>query len=129
MPEKLSSWIKWAGMRADRRFSPSILRCRLVNYAQCAAIKDIKVMMKMNKWYLLFPLQRLDFSGIEPDVKPFEERFGRRIMVSCHDLTFSLQGCISEKNDGVLTNVSKLSSIHFIFLVSVKFLLVVLFFD
>ncbi|KAK7910137.1 hypothetical protein WMY93_014821 [Mugilogobius chulae] len=49
--------------------------------------------------------QRLDFSGIEPDVKPFEERFGRRIMVSCHDLSFSLQGCVSEKGDGVLTNV------------------------
>ncbi|XP_069015259.1 dedicator of cytokinesis protein 11 isoform X1 [Embiotoca jacksoni] len=49
--------------------------------------------------------QRLDFSGIEPDVKPFEERFGRRIMVSCHDLAFSLQGCVTEKGDGVLTNV------------------------
>ncbi|XP_034021009.1 dedicator of cytokinesis protein 11 isoform X2 [Thalassophryne amazonica] len=49
--------------------------------------------------------QRLDFSGIEPDVKPFEERFGRRIVVSCHDLTFSLQGCVSEKGDSVLTNV------------------------
>ncbi|XP_055085020.1 dedicator of cytokinesis protein 11 isoform X2 [Periophthalmus magnuspinnatus] len=49
--------------------------------------------------------QRLDFSGIEPDVKPFEERFGRRIMVSCHDLTFSLQGCVSDKGDGILTNV------------------------
>nr|XP_055053130.1 dedicator of cytokinesis protein 11 isoform X2 [Misgurnus anguillicaudatus] len=49
--------------------------------------------------------QKLDFSGIEPDVKPFDERFGRRIMVSCHDLTFSLQGCVSEKTDAVLTNV------------------------
>uniref|UniRef100_A0A667Z9D0 Dedicator of cytokinesis 11 n=1 Tax=Myripristis murdjan TaxID=586833 RepID=A0A667Z9D0_9TELE len=49
--------------------------------------------------------QRLDFSGIEPDVKPFEERFGRRVVVSCHDLTFSLQGCVTEKGDGVLTNV------------------------
>ncbi|KAM3857704.1 dedicator of cytokinesis protein 11 [Diretmus argenteus] len=49
--------------------------------------------------------QRLDFSGIEPDVKLFEERFGRRVVVSCHDLTFSLQGCVSEKGDGVLTNV------------------------
>lgn len=54
---------------------------------------------------LLSDVQRLDFSGIEPDVKPFEERFGRRIVVSCHDLTFSLQGCISEKGDSVLTNV------------------------
>ncbi|XP_023821592.1 dedicator of cytokinesis protein 11 isoform X2 [Oryzias latipes] len=49
--------------------------------------------------------QRLDFSGIEPEVKPFEERFGRRIMVSCHDLAFSLQGCINEKADGGPTNV------------------------
>ncbi|XP_038831645.1 dedicator of cytokinesis protein 11-like [Salvelinus namaycush] len=49
--------------------------------------------------------QRLVFSGIEPDVKPFEERFGRRIAVSCHDLTFSLQGCVNERGDGVLTNV------------------------
>ncbi|XP_013878404.1 dedicator of cytokinesis protein 11 [Austrofundulus limnaeus] len=49
--------------------------------------------------------QRLDFSGIEPDVKPFDERFGRRIMVSCHDLAFSLQGCVNERSDGVLTNV------------------------
>ncbi|XP_061816341.2 dedicator of cytokinesis protein 11 isoform X2 [Nerophis lumbriciformis] len=49
--------------------------------------------------------QRLDFSGIEPDVKPFEERFGRRVVVSCHDLTFSLQGCVSEKGESVLTNV------------------------
>uniref|UniRef100_A0A4W4EVY2 Dedicator of cytokinesis 11 n=1 Tax=Electrophorus electricus TaxID=8005 RepID=A0A4W4EVY2_ELEEL len=56
-------------------------------------------------FFFLSHTHRLDFSGIEPDVKPFEERFGRRIMVTCHDLTFSLQGCVSEKNDGVLTNV------------------------
>uniref|UniRef100_A0A8C1M0X7 Dedicator of cytokinesis 11 n=1 Tax=Cyprinus carpio TaxID=7962 RepID=A0A8C1M0X7_CYPCA len=58
--------------------------------------------------------QRLDFSGIEPDVKPFEERFGRRFMLSCHDLTFNLQGCVSEKNDAM----------RFIFFVSVTFLLI-----
>lgn len=57
-------------------------------------------------------LQKLDFSGIEPDVKPFEERLGRRVMVNCHDLTFSLQGCVSEKTDGVLTNVSDPLSLH-----------------
>ncbi|XP_063043622.1 dedicator of cytokinesis protein 11 isoform X2 [Engraulis encrasicolus] len=49
--------------------------------------------------------QRLDFSGIEPEVKPFEERLGHRLMVSCHDLTLSLQACVTEKQDGVLTNV------------------------
>ncbi|MGH0130443.1 UNVERIFIED_CONTAM: hypothetical protein FKN15_001655 [Acipenser sinensis] len=47
-----------------------------------------------------------DFSGIKPDVKPFEERFGRRIMVNCHDLAFSLQGCVNEKLDATLTNHS-----------------------
>lgn len=57
---------------------------------------------------LLFSSQRLDFSGIEPDVKPFEERFGHRITVSCHDLIFSLQGSVSEKSDGVLTNVGEI---------------------
>ncbi|KAJ8337720.1 hypothetical protein SKAU_G00366860 [Synaphobranchus kaupii] len=59
-----------------------------------------------HKLFTLDPeTQRLDFSGIEPDVKPFEDRFGRRVVVSCHDLTFSLQGCVNEKSDGVLTNV------------------------
>lgn len=57
---------------------------------------------------VLLSSQKLDFSSIEPDVKPFEERFGRRIMVSCHDLTFSLQGSVSEKSDGVLTNVGEI---------------------
>lgn len=84
--------------------------------------RQSEILMKINLIYLPFSFQRLDFSGIEPDVKPFDERFGRRIMVSCHDLTFSLQGCVSEKNDGFSTNVSKLSSVHFIFLVSVRFL-------
>ncbi|XP_053717211.1 dedicator of cytokinesis protein 11 isoform X4 [Synchiropus splendidus] len=49
--------------------------------------------------------QKLDFSGIEPDVKPFEERFGRRFVVTCHDLTFSLQACVNERSDAVPTNV------------------------
>ncbi|XP_069049551.1 dedicator of cytokinesis protein 11 isoform X4 [Lepisosteus oculatus] len=59
-----------------------------------------------HKLFALDPeTQRLDFSGIEPDVKPFEEKFGRRILVNCHDLTFALQGCVNEKNDAVPTNV------------------------
>ncbi|XP_067852878.1 dedicator of cytokinesis protein 11 [Heptranchias perlo] len=49
--------------------------------------------------------QKLDFSGIEPDVRPFEEKFGKRFMVKCHDLTFTLQGCVSEQANGTLTNV------------------------
>ncbi|XP_029941192.1 dedicator of cytokinesis protein 11 isoform X2 [Salarias fasciatus] len=83
------------------------LHTELMKYA-----RETEQLNKMNrnegrqKLFSLDPdTQRLDFSGIEPDVKPFEERFGRRIVVSCHDLTFSLQGCVSERGDGVLTNV------------------------
>uniref|UniRef100_A0A672SKU0 Dedicator of cytokinesis protein 11-like n=1 Tax=Sinocyclocheilus grahami TaxID=75366 RepID=A0A672SKU0_SINGR len=86
--------------------SEGILSC----YLQYARETDQLNKMSRNegrqKIFTLDPeTQRLDFSGIEPDVKPFEERFGRRIMVSCHDLSFSLQGCVSEKNDAILTNV------------------------
>ncbi|XP_067903129.1 dedicator of cytokinesis protein 11-like [Heterodontus francisci] len=49
--------------------------------------------------------QKLDFSGIEPDVRPLEEKFGKRFLVKCHNLTFTLQGCVSEQADGTLTNV------------------------
>uniref|UniRef100_A0A8C1W7H2 Dedicator of cytokinesis 11 n=1 Tax=Cyprinus carpio TaxID=7962 RepID=A0A8C1W7H2_CYPCA len=85
----------------DRRNGSEPSEGSLENIAE----KSFFAYVKMNELYLAIPLQRLDFSGIEPDVKPFEERFGRRIMVSCHDLTFSIQGCVSEKNDGILTNV------------------------
>ncbi|XP_069468948.1 dedicator of cytokinesis protein 11 isoform X2 [Ambystoma mexicanum] len=46
-------------------------------------------------------VQRLDFSGIEPDIKPFEEKCCRRFIVNCHDLLFSL--CCGP--DGALKNV------------------------
>ncbi|KTG07054.1 hypothetical protein cypCar_00011627 [Cyprinus carpio] len=49
--------------------------------------------------------QKLDFSGIEPDVKPFEERFGKRILVNCNDLSFNLQSCVAENEEGPTTNV------------------------
>uniref|UniRef100_A0A8C2HE35 Dedicator of cytokinesis 9 n=1 Tax=Cyprinus carpio TaxID=7962 RepID=A0A8C2HE35_CYPCA len=50
-------------------------------------------------------LDKLDFSGIEPDVKPFEERFGKRILVNCNDLSFNLQSCVAENEEGPTTNV------------------------
>uniref|UniRef100_A0A671RUH0 Dedicator of cytokinesis protein 9-like n=1 Tax=Sinocyclocheilus anshuiensis TaxID=1608454 RepID=A0A671RUH0_9TELE len=49
--------------------------------------------------------EKLDFSGIEPDVKPFEERFGKRILVNCNDLSFNLQSCVAENEEGPTTNV------------------------
>lgn len=49
--------------------------------------------------------QRLDFSGIEPDVKQFEEKFGKRVLVNCNDLSFNLQSCVAENEEGPTTNV------------------------
>uniref|UniRef100_A0A672RFB0 Dedicator of cytokinesis 9 n=1 Tax=Sinocyclocheilus grahami TaxID=75366 RepID=A0A672RFB0_SINGR len=58
------------------------------------------------KLFTLDPdLQKLDFSGIEPDVKPFEEKFGKRILVNCNDLSFNLQSCVAENEEGPTTNV------------------------
>uniref|UniRef100_A0A8C8SK47 Dedicator of cytokinesis 11 n=1 Tax=Pelusios castaneus TaxID=367368 RepID=A0A8C8SK47_9SAUR len=48
---------------------------------------------------------RLDFSGIEPDVKPFEEKCSRRFMVNCHDLTFNLLAPVCDRSEGSPTNV------------------------
>ncbi|XP_069614099.1 dedicator of cytokinesis protein 9 isoform X10 [Ranitomeya imitator] len=49
--------------------------------------------------------QKLDFSGIEPEIKPFEEKFGKRILVKCNDLSFNLQCCVAENEEGPTTNV------------------------
>ncbi|XP_030430457.1 dedicator of cytokinesis protein 11 isoform X4 [Gopherus evgoodei] len=50
-------------------------------------------------------VQRLHFSGIEPDVKPFEEKCSRRFLVNCHDLTFNLQTHVGDRAEGSPTNV------------------------
>uniref|UniRef100_A0A3Q3J9H8 Dedicator of cytokinesis 9 n=1 Tax=Monopterus albus TaxID=43700 RepID=A0A3Q3J9H8_MONAL len=49
--------------------------------------------------------QKLDFSGIEPDVKQFEEKFGKRVLVNCNELSFNLQSCVAENEEGPTTNV------------------------
>nr|XP_056714924.1 dedicator of cytokinesis protein 11 [Euleptes europaea] len=50
-------------------------------------------------------VQRLDFSGIEPDVKPFEEKCSRRFLVNCHDLSFNLLVHLTDRSEGPPTNV------------------------
>uniref|UniRef100_A0A671RUM6 Dedicator of cytokinesis protein 9-like n=1 Tax=Sinocyclocheilus anshuiensis TaxID=1608454 RepID=A0A671RUM6_9TELE len=71
--------------------------------------RDIENKMRNETRLKLFTLdpdlQKLDFSGIEPDVKPFEERFGKRILVNCNDLSFNLQSCVAENEEGPTTNV------------------------
>ncbi|XP_034720252.1 dedicator of cytokinesis protein 9 isoform X6 [Etheostoma cragini] len=71
--------------------------------------RDIDSKMRSEARLKLFTLdpdtQKLDFSGIEPDVRQFEEKFGKRVLVSCHDLSFNLQGCVAENEEGPTTNV------------------------
>ncbi|KAJ8389777.1 hypothetical protein AAFF_G00114830 [Aldrovandia affinis] len=71
--------------------------------------RDIESKMRSETRLKLFTLdpdtQKLDFSGIEPDVKPFEEKFGKRVLVNCNDLSFNLQSCVAENEEGPTTNV------------------------
>ncbi|XP_070400085.1 dedicator of cytokinesis protein 9 isoform X6 [Nothobranchius furzeri] len=71
--------------------------------------RDIESRMRNETRLKLFTLdpdtQRLDFSGIEPDVKQFEEKFGKRVLVNCNDLSFNLQSCVAENEEGPTTNV------------------------
>uniref|UniRef100_A0A8B9JVW4 Dedicator of cytokinesis 9 n=1 Tax=Astyanax mexicanus TaxID=7994 RepID=A0A8B9JVW4_ASTMX len=71
--------------------------------------RDIESKMRNETRLKLFTLdpdtQKLDFSGIEPEVKPFEEKFGKRILVKCNDLAFNLQSCVAENEEGPTTNV------------------------
>uniref|UniRef100_A0A674KGM2 Dedicator of cytokinesis 9 n=1 Tax=Terrapene triunguis TaxID=2587831 RepID=A0A674KGM2_9SAUR len=64
-----------------------------------------KVVYNINSFHFCFLLKKLDFSGIEPEVKPFEEKFGKKILVKCNDLSFNLQSCVAENEEGPTTNV------------------------
>ncbi|XP_035995251.1 dedicator of cytokinesis protein 9 isoform X13 [Fundulus heteroclitus] len=71
--------------------------------------RDIESRMRNETRLKLFTLdpdtQKLDFSGIEPDVKQFEEKFVKRVLVNCNDLSFNLQSCVAENEEGPTTNV------------------------
>nr|XP_008105153.1 PREDICTED: dedicator of cytokinesis protein 9 isoform X4 [Anolis carolinensis] len=71
--------------------------------------RDTDMKFKSENRVKLFALdpdaQKLDFSGIEPEIKPFEEKFGKRILVKCNDLSFNLQSCVAENEEGPTTNV------------------------
>uniref|UniRef100_A0A803TY51 Dedicator of cytokinesis 11 n=1 Tax=Anolis carolinensis TaxID=28377 RepID=A0A803TY51_ANOCA len=59
---------------------------------------------RSSKVSFLLP-QRLDFSGIEPDVKPFEEKCSQRFLVNCHALTFNLVAQLNDQAKDPPTNV------------------------
>ncbi|CAB1346937.1 unnamed protein product, partial [Coregonus sp. 'balchen'] len=71
--------------------------------------RDIESKMRNEARLKLFTLdpdtQKLDFSGIEPDIKQYEEKFGKRILVNCNDLAFNLQSCVADNEEGPTTNV------------------------
>ncbi|XP_044308586.1 dedicator of cytokinesis protein 11 isoform X1 [Varanus komodoensis] len=50
-------------------------------------------------------VQRLDFSGMEPDVKPFEEKCSQSFLVRCHSLTFNLLAHPNDQSGDPPTNV------------------------
>ncbi|MFT7803755.1 dedicator of cytokinesis protein 10 isoform X2 [Arapaima gigas] len=43
--------------------------------------------------------------GESTPVRPFEEKLGRRLMISCHSLNLTLQGCVNETETGPVTNI------------------------
>uniref|UniRef100_A0A670Z948 Dedicator of cytokinesis 11 n=1 Tax=Pseudonaja textilis TaxID=8673 RepID=A0A670Z948_PSETE len=50
-------------------------------------------------------VQRLDFSGLEVDIQPFEERSWPRFLVNCHSLTFNLLAQLNDSSKDPLSNV------------------------
>ncbi|KAM6179413.1 dedicator of cytokinesis protein 9 isoform 3-T3 [Erethizon dorsatum] len=65
----------------------------------------LKSESRVKLFYLDPDAQKLDFLSAEPEVKPFEEKFGKRILVKCNDLSFNLQCCVAENEEGPTTNV------------------------
>uniref|UniRef100_A0A2K6FNT6 Dedicator of cytokinesis 9 n=1 Tax=Propithecus coquereli TaxID=379532 RepID=A0A2K6FNT6_PROCO len=79
----------------------------LVKSTREAEIK-LKSESRVKLFYLDPDAQKLDFSSAEPEVKPFEEKFGKRILVKCNDLSFNLQCCVAENEEGPTTNEGKM---------------------
>uniref|UniRef100_A0A8B9QHK9 Dedicator of cytokinesis 9 n=1 Tax=Apteryx owenii TaxID=8824 RepID=A0A8B9QHK9_APTOW len=85
--------------------------CSFDNYYPeiAKSTREAEIKFKSESRVKLFALdpdaQKLDFSGIEPEVKPFEEKFGKKILVKCNDLSFNLQSCVAENEEGPTTNV------------------------
>lgn len=49
---------------------------------------------------------RAEHSVDSTSVRPFEEKLGRRFMITCRSLKLMLQGCINESETDPVTNVS-----------------------
>uniref|UniRef100_A0A3Q1CW16 Dedicator of cytokinesis 10 n=1 Tax=Amphiprion ocellaris TaxID=80972 RepID=A0A3Q1CW16_AMPOC len=55
--------------------------------------------------------ERLNLFSLDPDtpvsikVRPFDEKLGRRFMITCRSLNLMLQGCVNETETGPVTNI------------------------
>uniref|UniRef100_A0A4W6EJH5 Dedicator of cytokinesis 9b n=1 Tax=Lates calcarifer TaxID=8187 RepID=A0A4W6EJH5_LATCA len=104
---EMEEWISTLNKILHSSFEQAMQEKRNGEYSDTA--RDIESKMRSEARLKLFTLdaytQKLDFSGIEPDVRQFEEKFGKRVLVSCNDLSFNLQGCVAENEEGPTTNV------------------------
>uniref|UniRef100_A0A673HU56 Dedicator of cytokinesis protein 9-like n=1 Tax=Sinocyclocheilus rhinocerous TaxID=307959 RepID=A0A673HU56_9TELE len=87
------------------RLSRTLSHLCILDTFRCTFLNKMRNETRLKLFTLDPDLQKLDFSGIEPDVKPFEEKFGKRILVNCNDLSFNLQSCVAENEEGPTTNV------------------------
>ncbi|XP_060681843.1 dedicator of cytokinesis protein 9-like isoform X5 [Hemiscyllium ocellatum] len=89
--------------RSDHVTSLESLHCEMTKSTRDIETKKNEGRLKL--FVLDADTQKLDFSNIEPDVRPFEEKFGKRFLVKCNDLSFNLQSCVAENEEGPTTNV------------------------
>ncbi|XP_072434130.1 dedicator of cytokinesis protein 9-like isoform X10 [Chiloscyllium punctatum] len=89
--------------RSEHVTSLESLHCEMTKSTRDIETKKNEGRLKL--FVLDADTQKLDFSNIEPDVRPFEEKFGKRFLVKCNDLSFNLQSCVAENEEGPTTNV------------------------
>uniref|UniRef100_A0A8C2ZGX8 Dedicator of cytokinesis 9b n=1 Tax=Cyclopterus lumpus TaxID=8103 RepID=A0A8C2ZGX8_CYCLU len=106
---EMEEWIGTLNKILHSSFEQAMQEKRNGDLHDGGTARDIESKMRSEARLKLFTLdpdtQKLDLSGIEPDVRQFEEKFGKRVLVSCQDLSFNLQGCVAENEEGPTTNV------------------------
>uniref|UniRef100_A0A8C3H446 Dedicator of cytokinesis 9 n=1 Tax=Corvus moneduloides TaxID=1196302 RepID=A0A8C3H446_CORMO len=106
---EMEEWINTLNKILQLNFEAAMQEKRNGDYVTTLSYIEAEIKLKTESRVKLFALdpdaQKLDFSSIEPEVKPFEEKFGKKILVRCNDLSFNLQSCIAENEEGPTTNV------------------------
>lgn len=66
----------------------------------------VQASLKFSLWPQVLRSPRAEHSADGASVRPFEEKLGRRFMITCRSLKLMLQGCINESETDPVTNVS-----------------------